>query len=215
MDCMDNIKAVLFDIDGTLLDTREFIIQATEHALQMCGYPVVDRETISKTVGEPFPKYYHLLAGDKADTNELINFHRDFQFENLPLSIPFKNSIYVLKKLIQRGYKLAAVTTRHSNTSHLTLKGSGIFDMFNAVITIDMVPETKPDPIPLFRALDILQEKPEQAVMIGDSHLDIQAGKNAGTRTIRATYGFHKDNLHNPEPDFFINDIEELLDILK
>ena len=59
-----------------------------------------------------------------------------------------------------------------------------------------------------------MKEIPKKAIMIGDSHLDIEAGKNAGMKTIRATYGFHKDNLHNPEPDFFISDIKELLILL-
>ena len=87
--------------------------------------------------------------------------------------------------------------------------------MFDAIITTDLVKETKPNPTPLFKALEILKEKPEHAVMIGDSHFDIEAGKNAGTKTIRVTYGFHKDNLHNPEPDYFVDDLKDLFNIIK
>ena len=212
---MKGITAILFDIDGTLLDTREFIIQATEHALKSCGYPIPDRTTISRTVGEPFPKYYYILAGADANTDKLIKAHRDFQVNNFSLSIPFPVSVEVLRKLKHKGYKLAAITTRHKNTSHPTLINSGIFDLFDAIITTDLVKETKPNPTPLFKALEILKEKPEHAVLIGDSHFDIEAGKNAGTKTIRVTYGFHKDNLHNPEPDYFVDDLKDLFNIIK
>ncbi len=211
---MKGITTLLFDIDGTVLDTTEFILQATEHALKVCGYSVPDRSVICSTVGKSFPGYYLDLAGDDADTDKLITTHRDFQLEHFDLSIPFKNTVEVLKELKARGYKLAAVTTRHKHTSHPTLIKAGIFDLFSVIITTDLVKKTKPDPAPLLMAMEYLKETPDKAVMIGDSHLDIQAGKNAGTKTIRAVYGFHAESLHDPEPDFVIEDIKDLLKLL-
>ena len=212
---MKGITTLLFDIDGTVLNTEEFILKATEHSLATLGYSVPDRSVIKKVVGMPFPDYYFMLAGINADADKLIEAHRNFQFKNFSLSVPFTNSVKVLKKLKEKGYKLAAITTRHKNSSHRTLIQAGVFDLFDTIITTDLVKETKPDPTPLLKALEILKEIPSHAVMIGDSHFDIQAGKNAGTKTIRATYGFHKDNLHNPRPDYFIDDIKDLLDIIK
>jgi len=210
-----DITTILFDIDGTILDTREFIFQATEHALKTCGYPVPDRGAISSVVGIAFPEFYHILAGKDADMDKLVEAHRGFQLNNFGLSTPFSGSVEVLKKLKEKGYKIAAVTSRHKHTSHPTLIQSGIFDMFGAVITTDMIKETKPSPAPLLKALEILKETPDKAIMVGDSHLDVEAGKNAGTRTVRVTYGFHKDNLHMPKPDFFIDDINDLLKLLE
>lgn len=73
----------------------------------------------------------------------------------------------------------------------------------------------KPHPAPLLKALERMSLPISSAAMIGDSHLDIEAGKNAGTKTVRATYGFHTDKLHESKPDFIINSIAELLNIFK
>ena len=91
---------------------------------------------------------------------------------------------------------------------------SGIYKLFDTIICGEDTKELKPHPAPLFRALELIKSNPETSVMIGDSHLDIEAGKNAGTKTIRAVYGFHADNLKNPEPDFFIDKMADLLRLL-
>ncbi len=211
---MEGITTILFDIDGTVLNTGEFIIQATEHALKEGGYEVPDRSIIAKTVGVHFPEYYFILAGRDADAEKLVEKHREFQYANYHLVQPFPSAVETLKTLHKKGYKLAAVTTRSKKTSHQTLIDAGIYELFDLVISWEDVKEHKPHPEPLLKALNFFNETPDKAVMVGDSHLDIQAGKNAGTKTVRAGYGFHKDNLHNPEPDFIIDDISDLLKIL-
>jgi len=209
-----NITTILFDIDGTLLDTREFILQAFEHALRTHEYEVPDREEISAQVGKHLEECYIALSGSKKSLQKLVQAHKNFQDQNFHLSAMFLGVRETLEHLRGKGYKIAAVTTRFKRTAFQTLKDADILDFFDAVIYGDDVAAVKPDPEPLFKALQILNEKPEYTVMIGDSHLDIEAGKNAGTKTIRATYGFHKDQMHEPEPDLFIEDIKDLLKIL-
>jgi pyrophosphatase PpaX len=212
---MDKITTLLFDIDGTLLDTGEFIIQATEHALTALKYPVPKRDVISKNVGKAFPDYYFSLTGTHKDTEMLINTHREFQYKNFHLAKLFPGARETLKTLKERGYKLAAITTRSKKTAHQTLIDAGLYDIFDLVICNEDTPELKPSPAPLLIALKHFNEIPEHSMMIGDSNLDIEAGKNAGTKTARVTYGFHKDKMHEPQPDFFIGDIGELLNILE
>jgi pyrophosphatase PpaX len=211
---MQGITTILFDIDGTVLDTSEFILQATEYALSSLGYPVPDRSVINKEVGIPFPQYYIDLCGSDEHIDKLIEKHREFQHSNYNLSKLFPKAFDTLTGLKQKGYKLGAVTSRSNKTSHQTLVNAGIFDLFDIVISFEDAKKLKPNPEPLLKALENLNELPEKAVMIGDSHLDVEAGKNAGTKTIRAAYGFHKDNLHNPDPDFIVEDIGDLLNIL-
>ncbi len=211
---MDKVTTLLFDIDGTVLNTDEFILQATEHALREVGYPVPDRSVINKTIGIPFPEYYIILSGANDKIDALTEAHRNFQYKNFHLAKLFPNSLATLKSLKERGYKMAAVTTRSNKTSNQTLIDTGVFELFDVVISFEDAHARKPDPAPLFKALEYFKEVPEKAIMIGDSDLDVQAGKNAGTKTIRAVYGFHSENLHNPEPDFVIKDISELLDLL-
>lgn len=211
---MKKITTLLFDIDGTLLDTGEFILQATEHALATLGYSIPERSVIVKNVGKSFPQYYFSLTGSNKHTEELIEAHRAFQYSNFHLAKLFPNTLETLNILKEKGYKMAAVTTRSKKTSHQTLLNAGIFDLFDVIISGEDAKELKPHPAPLLKALEYLNEIPEKTVMIGDSHFDIEAGKNAGTKTIRAIYGFHTEQLHEPEPDFFIKDISDLLKIL-
>jgi pyrophosphatase PpaX len=211
---MNNINTLLFDVDGTILDTGEFIIQATEHALSTLGYAVPGRSMIASNVGKAFPDFYHSLSGSKKDIDVLIETHRDFQYKNYDLVAPFPGAVETLKELKRNGYKIAAITTRSKKTAHQTLINAGMYDIFDTIICGEDATELKPNPAPLFRALELMERIPENSVMIGDSHLDIEAGKNAGTKTIRVMYGFHTDNLKNPEPDFYINDIADLLKLL-
>lgn len=210
---MKNITTLLCDIDGTILDTSEFIFQATEHALSSLKYAVPERSFIGKFVGIPFLEYYKKLVGGDKDANmeKLMEIHREFQRSNFQLAKLFRNTAETLRQLKKKGYRLAAVTSRSKITSKQTLIDAGIADLFEIIISAEDTKDLKPHPAPLLKALKHMKVAPKNAVMIGDSYLDVEAGKNAGTRTIRATYGFHKDNLHNPEPDFFIDDISDLL----
>lgn len=211
---MEGITTILFDIDGTILDTRDFILNATEHALSTLGIPIPPRSEMAKHVGKAFDEYYVSIVGHGDHIKDLIALHRNFQLANLDLAKLFPDTLVVLKTLHKRGYVLAAVTSRSKQTSSQTLKDCGILDFFSAVISKEDTKELKPDPAPLFLALKQVGKLPENAVMIGDSHLDIEAGKNAGTKTIRVLYGFHTENLHNPKPDYIVENITELLKIL-
>lgn len=211
---LDGVTTLLFDIDGTILDTREFILAAAEHALATCGYAVPERSVIKKNVGKPFPEFYISLTGSNGHINALIENHRAFQSSHYHLSAIFPNTLQTLKALKERGYAIAAVTTRSGKTLFQTLKDAHVVDLFDVIVAGEDVKELKPHPAPLLKALEHLHGLPSQAAMVGDSHLDIEAGKNAGTKTIRATYGFHADHLHEPEPDFLIDDISDLLKFL-
>lgn len=211
---MEGITTILFDVDGTILDTREFILKATEHALSTLGKPIPERSFISKHVGKPFSDYYFSVSGSREHLDELVELHRGFQMDNLNLAKLFPETLQILTVLKQKGYKLGAVTTRSKKTSLKTLASCGVLELFDTVISGEDAKEIKPHPGPLLKALENLNELPQNAIMIGDSHFDIEAGKNAGTKTIRVTYGFHNDNLHAPEPDFFIDDIADILKLL-
>ena len=96
---MDKITTLIFDIDGTILDTQEFIFQATEHALATLGYPVPERSVIAKNVGKSFPEYYFSLTNSKKDIDKLIDIHRAFQYLNINLAKLFPNAFETLKTL--------------------------------------------------------------------------------------------------------------------
>jgi pyrophosphatase PpaX len=207
------IRAVLFDIDGTLLDTFDFIYGAYEYTFDIHGIPPHSHDEISHRMGGPLPEVYAAMAPG-CDALALTETHRQFQEQNLHLAKLFPDTLNVLETLTQRGFKLAAITTRSIRTSVLSLEQNGIAGYFDVVISEEDVLRHKPDPEPIFKALRILNIEPADAIMVGDTSADIMAGKNAGTKTVAALYGFGGERLRKLEPDYAIVELKELLTLV-
>lgn len=210
---MREIEAVLFDVDGTLLDTTEFIYQAYEHTFNNHGISPPTREELGKMMGKPLEEYYRFFAPN-TDTNQLCETHRTFQAENLSLCIPFPNTRSTLTELKKAGLKIAAVTTRSKRTSVDTLRVANLLNLIDTIISREDVENLKPHPEPLFKALEQLKVEPKNAVMIGDTDIDIKAGKNAGTKTIGASYGFQGNKIIDSNPDYVVDDIAETVPLI-
>lgn len=210
---MNHIRAILFDIDGTLLDTTEFILQAAEYALKVHNLPIPDRKVIRLAVGLPVNEYFRTFAGD-FDPAILLQTVSEFQLQNMHLSFPYENALSTLQTLKNKGLKVGAVTSRRRESILQTLEPTKITELLDVLVAGGETALGKPHADPLLKAVELLNEHPDTAFMVGDSHFDIAMGKSAGTKTIRAMYGFHTEFLHEPEPDFFVEDIGDLLKIL-
>jgi len=147
----------------------------------------------------------------KFDAVLLAESHRKFQSDNLNLVKLFPDTLEVLDTLKQRDQKVAAITTRSKITSIRSLEITGIAKYFDIVISAEDVQNHKPNPEPLFKALEFLRFESKDAVMIGDTGADIMAGKNAGTKTVAALYGFGGAQLVEFNPDYSIKVLGELL----
>ena len=204
-------KIIIFDVDGTLLDTTEFILQAFEFVLETQNLSR-SRDEIRAQIGKPLVECYKALAPEILYVESLASMHREFQIKNMQLSKPFVGAKEVLQKLKDSGFTLAACTTRSKITSLDTLENAGLKIYFEVIISSEDTKNSKPDPEPLLVALEKVGGVAENAIMIGDSWVDIQAGKNAGTKTIRCLYGVNQERLHVPEPDAFVSSVEEIPD---
>lgn len=211
---MTQIKAVLLDIDGTVLNTMEFIYHAFEAAFAESKLLSPSREAIraqianGKTLQEVYGFFY-----PQADLDRLCNAHRADQLNHLELSVPFPNTISTLQKLKAAGLKIAAVSTRSNVTLTKTLEIANLVQYFDAIISGDDVKKCKPDPEALLIILDRFKISPAEAVMVGDTDGDIYAGKNAGTKTIGVTFGFRGEQIAEDKPDFVVHDIAEIVPI--
>jgi len=210
---LSGIHAVLFDIDGTLLDTFDFIYGAFEHTYKVHGIPPLSRNEISHLMGGPLPEVYATMAPGH-DPTALTETHRQFQENNLHLAKLFPDTVKVLDALQERGLKLAAITTRSIRTSVLSLEENGIARYFDLVVSAEDVARHKPDPEPIVKAIEALNIMPSEAIMVGDTTADIMAGKNAGTKTVAALYGFGGKQLLALHPDHQIMELKELLSIV-
>ncbi len=210
---MRKIHAVLFDVDGTLLNTAEFVNQAFVHTFQIHGLPQKSTDEIAALMGKPLEEMYRHFSASE-DVSGLCETHRSFQVEHLHLSVPFANTQETLRRLKDAGVKIAAITTRSRRTSIKTLEMGGILGYFDAIISGEDVEHLKPHPEPLFKALQQLDIRPANAVMIGDTEVDILAGRNAKVMTIGVSYGFRGHHIAESEPDFIIEDIADLIPLL-
>ncbi len=206
------LKAIFFDVDGTLLDTNEYIYQAFEHALQKHHSPQ-SRDVLQKVMGKPLDLCYQILT-EHDDVEDLMEAHRQFQLENSQLSKPFPHTLSTLESIHASGFQIAAITTRARHSAQQTLEAADIFHYFNFFVGFEDVENPKPHPEPLIKALSYFAIDPKEAIMVGDSDVDVMAGKSAGTRTVGVTYGFNKDHIHLTSPDYLIHDIKDLLEII-
>lgn len=207
------IKLVMFDIDGTLLDTTEFILQAYEHVFRIHKFSSKTRAEISAVIGKHLRECYQLLTGLE-QVDHLIKDHKNFQQNNYHLAESFSDTESTLKKLKEKGILLAAISTRYGPSVPETLKRNNIFHYFDLILTADEVTKVKPDPEGIQKVLKFFSIKPEEAMFIGDSPADVEAGKNAQVKTIGVSFGFHGESIKNSKPDFLVHHLSEILKLL-
>ncbi len=207
-------EAVLFDVDGTLLDTREYVMASFEYAFVALGFAPPTREVLTPEIGRPLEDIYADYCG-REFADQLTEVHRSFQVENLHLSQPYEEVADVLERLAVSGLRMAAVTSRSRRTSQLTLDRAGIGRYFGVVISAEDVTALKPDPEPLRSALSWLGvEAGPKVAVVGDTAGDVRAGKAIGAFTVGATYGFHGERVLEAAPDASIGAIGELPGVL-
>ncbi|MBU1031624.1 HAD-IA family hydrolase [Patescibacteria group bacterium] len=206
-------EAVLFDMDGTLLDTKEYLFQAYKYSIMRHLKRKVCWKEIAPTLGLSFKECYRILTGLE-DVEELMKTHDEFQYQNLHLITAYPNTRKVLKALKLAGVTMGVVTNRYGKQVQESLELAGVRQYFKVVITPEEVDKPKPDPEPIHLALTKLRVMSKETIVVGDSPCDIQAGKNAGCKTIGAGHGYHGRKLVKTEPDYMISDIKDVLPII-
>ncbi len=210
---MKKIKAILFDLDGTLVDSTEFVLQAYEYTLAFHGLPVTTREKLSPMIGRGLHAIYTEIA-PKVDPVLLSETHINFQKERLHLVRSYPFVLATIKKLKKLNIRLAIVTSRMKNTDE-TLKTAGLDpNLFEVIVTADDTTNIKPHPEAVLLALNKLKIAPTQAILVGDGIADIEMAKNAKVRTVGVTYGFGGQDIIKSKPDYVIDDLIKLPKVL-
>jgi len=209
------IRTVLFDLDGTIVDTNELIVQSFLHCLEGETSEPVTREFIIPNMGKPLVEQLEQFSG-RQDTLALMEKYRAFNLANHDnLVREFPHVREVLAELHQRGIKIGIVTSKIRKTTLMGLKLCGLEPFVSAIVTVEDVSQPKPDPEGIRRALQELGSAPEEAVMVGDSHYDIEAAQRAGVTAIGVSWSWKgREYLETFKPDFMIDDMRELLPIV-
>jgi len=212
-----NIKAVLFDFDGTIFDTNKLILESWQEVFRIKGGSRTEEEILA-TFGEPLVTSMEKWFPGQSE--ECINIYRNYQkdifFEKIEL---YEGMDELIKKLKTLGIFNAIVTSRLTSSTVNTLEKYDLARYFDVIVTCDDTQRHKPDPEPALLALEKLGISAEEAIMIGDSKFDIRCAHNAGIKAALVGWSEAASAGEIPEngqdaPDFVINSAEELLEIL-
>ncbi|WP_453993855.1 pyrophosphatase PpaX [Bacillus nitroreducens] len=209
------INTLLFDLDGTLIDTNELILQSFLHTFEKyLPDRKFTREDILPFNGPPLIETFSSIDPERAE--EMMAEYRRFNHEKHDeLVTEFPGVFETIQTLKEKGFKIGVVTTKLRSTVNMGLKLTKLDQFFDVVVTLDDVKNPKPDPEPVFLALQQLDSTPEEAIMIGDNYQDIVSGQNAGTKTAGVAWSHKgKDFLMEYKPDFMLENMSDLLDIV-
>lgn len=210
------VDLIIFDLDGTLIDSSKDIAWAVNKTLNHLGFNELSYDVIKSYIGwgvkmlleQAVPKERHNILAHAR--NIFLKYYEDHLLVDTHLYSGAKEILEYFKHK-----KLAIITNKPLGLTEKILNGLSIPKYFQKVIGGDSVQNKKPHPEAVDIVLAELSVKPEKAIFIGDSRIDIEAGKNAGIITCGAVYGFRgKDELINAGADFLIEEIGELKGIV-
>ncbi|MEK8132551.1 pyrophosphatase PpaX [Paenibacillus filicis] len=209
------ISTVLFDLDGTILDTNELIIQSFLHTFTGVTPEPVTREHIIPNMGRPLHEQMVFFSG-REEVEDLILKYREYNIRRHDeLVTAFPHVPETLARLKAAGLKLGVVTSKIRKTSEMGLRLTGIFEYFDTIVTVEEVEKAKPDPEGILKALQVFGADISEAVMVGDSHYDIEAARNAGVPSVGVSWSLKGiEYLQAYSPTYVIDDIRELLPIV-
>lgn len=210
-----SIRALIFDLDGTLLDTREMLIDCFNDSLVSVGHWPVDRKDIGNMIGTPVEVIYERLAGLRGqEMQRALEQFRKCEEEGQARGI--KIYPYVMETLASlRGYKMAALTQKITPLAIQAVRAAGLQDFFQVVLGGDAVSHPKPAADAVYLAASMLGVTPPECVLVGDTENDVLAGRAAGSFTIAVTWGNRtKAQLETVHPDEIIDDLRELPELL-
>jgi pyrophosphatase PpaX len=206
------LRAVLFDLDGTLIDSIGLIVAAMHHAFAGFDGTVPADADWMAGIGTPLYKQLALYARSADELDMLRERYRAYQVIHHDNVIKeFPGTTEVLQDLHARGLVMGVVTSKNDQLARRGLDLTGLAKFLPVVIGADSVTKHKPEPEPVLLALERLGVSADEALMMGDSPHDISSGNAAGVKTIGALWGpFTREQIAVARPTYYLADIREL-----
>ena len=209
-------KLVIFDLDGTLLDTIADLAESTNHALKQLGYPTHDVETIRTFVGNGINKLLERALPLQEQTEEKVMLMRShfvpyYDAHNADLSSPYPSIVHLLEDLQGQGIMIAVASNKYQEATVKLVKH--YFPMINFIEILGHREgiNVKPDPSIVFDILQKANVNKEEVLYVGDSGVDMQTAINAGVDVVGVTWGFRpRTELEGFQPMGLIDKAEEL-----
>jgi phosphoglycolate phosphatase len=217
-----SIQLLIFDLDGTLIDSKLDLSLSVNATLRHLGRPPLDEPTIFSYVGQGAPTLIRRVVGDAADSGEIargleffLGYYREHKLDNTRL---YPGARETLERLALPGNgrgnshprSFAVLTNKPERVSREILEGLGLGEMFRYIYGGNTFETKKPDPLGLRTLLKNMQVESRAAMIVGDSDVDIQTGVSAGVWTCGVTYGFGNLQIAANSPDLVIHSLPEL-----
>lgn len=208
--------AVLFDLDGTLVDSIGLLVKSMQYAYE----GRVHRPNVAEWVqliGTPLDDMLGRWAENAEDVDVLKARYREHQIaKHDEMTTAYPGTVETIRALHAAGHALAVVTSKLELGARRSLKFIGVEDCFATVVGIDHTAKHKPDPAPVRYALEVLDVSPSRAVFIGDSTHDMRAGRAASVPTAAALWGpYTRAELEPTKPDYWLGGMDEVLPLVE
>ena len=218
------VKAVVIDLDGTLLDTAPDIAEAAQRMLRDLDMAPVDLEKIRSYIGNGIANLVkraltgemHGKPDDALFARALPQFEKHYDEVLYRETRPYPGVMEGLNALRDAGYTLVCITNKAQRFTLPLLAAMGMKDYFDLILSGDSLPRKKPDPLPLRYAAIYYEIQPEDMLLVGDSLNDSQAARAAGCPVVLLPYGYNggKD-VREQDSDAVIESLPELLKLIK
>ncbi|MFZ0318284.1 MAG: HAD-IA family hydrolase [Candidatus Sulfotelmatobacter sp.] len=228
-----SIKLVIFDLDGTLIDSRLDLVHSVNAALRHIGRPELPDDVIASYVGDGAPILIQRALGGEVVEEAIVrqglqfflSYYREHKLDHTTVYTGIHEALGAIKnsappgangnqsKESAAGRRMAVLTNKPVVPSRAIVEALGLSPFFVQVYGGNSFATKKPNPEGARKLLEENAVSPEQAVIVGDSHVDVETGRNAGLWTIGVSYGFAPHTLETSNPDVLVDSAQELTQV--
>lgn len=213
---MARYTTVLFDLDGTLIDSIRLILDSFHHTFSTFGRPPRSDADWLAGVGTPLRTAFAPWVKDDAELDAMIDAYRAYNLHHHDAQVrPYPGIVAMVRALAAEGVRLGVVTSKNRHGTHRGLVAAGLDEILTHRVCSEDVTRPKPDREPVDRAVALTGADPRRTLFVGDSLHDMHAGRSAGVDTGAALWGpFERAHLEASEPRHWLDSPERLLSLV-
>ena len=213
----NNIKHICFDLDGTLADSKDTILKSTKAALDQLNITYkLSEDVFNNRIGKHFVDIFIELGIDNVDFDKFISIYKALYFDFIDSSYLYNGVEEILEYLNKKQIKVSLLTTKGQDQAEKIIEHFQLTASFDYIMGRREGIAHKPSPEPLIYICKDLKVEPAETLMVGDTELDIQCGKNAGAKTCGVLNGYRtKDQIEKEKPYIILSSIAELKNYLR